>query len=74
MPPFVHETASHVVDGGKYTAHLKGYRLRVKVNFRARREANGNWHGVFGARGAIKRHGRVIDHCRIRGLHWSAAP
>jgi hypothetical protein len=50
-----------------------GFRTRVTVHSSARRLSIYRWRGTFSVVAVIRRHGRVVDRCHIRRLHWTAS-
>jgi hypothetical protein len=56
-----------------YTLRSRGgYRSRVTVHTNARRLSIYRWKGTFSAVAIVRRHGRVVDRCHMRRLHWTA--
>lgn len=49
-----------------------GLRSRVTVRSRGHKVSLYRWEGSFQAAVTIRKHGRVVDHCRFHRLHWAA--
>src|SRR3954469_19261731 len=59
---------------GPYTVRSRGgFRSRVMVHSTGRKLSIYRWKGTFSVAVTIRRHGRVVDRCHIRRLHWTAS-
>lgn len=61
-------------DAGSYRKRLDdGLRAVVRVRIRGTLSADlRRWSGTFRGRVSIRRNGRQIDSCRVRGVSWRA--
>jgi hypothetical protein len=61
-------------DAGSYRTRLDdGLRAVVRVRIRGTLSADlRRWSGTFRGRASIRRDGRQIDSCRVRGVSWRA--
>ena len=58
---------------GTYRKQLPdGYRARNTVSVHGTLGADGRWTGTFRVRTRVRRNGRVVDSCRLKGVRWSA--
>jgi hypothetical protein len=65
---------AHFFTNNPYTVRSRGgFRTRVTVRSNARRLSFYRWRGTFSVAAIIRRHGRVVDRCHIRRLHWTAS-
>jgi hypothetical protein len=66
--------AAHFFTSNPYTVRNRGgFRTRVTVHSTAHRLSIYRWKGTFSLLAVIRRHGHVVDRCRIHRLHWSAS-
>jgi hypothetical protein len=73
VPPLDVSEPDHFEHAGSYRSRLKdGYRARHTVFVRGSLGADDRWHGVFRVRTRVRRDGRVVDHCRLERVRWSA--
>jgi hypothetical protein len=73
LPPLdVSET--HVFEhSGTYRKALPdGYRARNTVSVRGTLGADDRWTGTFRVRTRVRKDGRLVDTCRLKGVRWSA--
>jgi opacity protein-like surface antigen len=73
QPPFDVSETDVFEHSGTYRKRLPdGYRARSTVFVRGRLGADDRWTGTFRVRTRVRRNGRLVDTCRIRGVRWSA--
>jgi hypothetical protein len=73
LPPLdVSETDVFEHSGTYRKALPDGYRARHKVFVRGTLGADDRWTGTFRVRTRVRKEGRLVDTCRLRGVRWSA--
>jgi hypothetical protein len=69
-----HATRRRVRDAGSYRLRDRdGERFRLVVRIGGRRAGPRRWVGTFRARVVVRRAGRVLDRCSVRGVRWRVA-
>jgi hypothetical protein len=64
-------TRRRIRDAGTYRVRDRGgERLTVTARVGGRRVGPRRWAGTFRARVVVRRAGRVIDRCAVRGVRW----
>jgi hypothetical protein len=64
-------TGRRVRDVGSYRTRLRGgVRLTIHARTTGRKVGPRRWRGRFSARAVVRRRGRVIDNCAVRGIRW----
>jgi hypothetical protein len=71
--PLDSATTTAFADAGDYRGHPKGYTARIWVRVAGTLD-DGSWRGTFRVRVRVKKNGKVIDTCRLKGLRWRASP
>jgi hypothetical protein len=60
-------------DAGSYRVRYRnGERVTFTVRIGGRKVGLRRWTGRFRARAVVRRAGRVVDRCSVRGVRWSA--
>ena len=58
-------------DSGTYVSRDRGgVRITVTVGISGRRMGPRRWAGRFRGRGVVRRAGRVLTRCSVRGIRW----
>jgi hypothetical protein len=57
-------------DGSYLLRDQGGERLTISVRISGRRAGPRRWTGRFRASAVVRRSGRVIDRCSVRGVRW----
>ena len=70
--PFDASTPNGFKDVGTYTSPSRVTTGRVTINVGALRASPTEWKGRLSVRVVVRRHGKVIDHCRVRNISWNA--
>jgi hypothetical protein len=65
-------TRRRIRDAGTYRTrrYPGGVRLTVRARVRGRKVGPRRWVGRFSARALVRRRGRVVNRCTVRGIRW----
>jgi hypothetical protein len=75
VPPYDTIARNSFEDAGVLTSDLgKGVRARLSLYNRGSLRSDGTWKGVFRVTVVVRRDGKRIDTCRLRGNTWTARP
>jgi hypothetical protein len=74
-PPFDVSKPGGIRDAGTYTtrtAHPKGATARITARLGALQVSDDAWKGTLDVRVILRRAGKFIDQCAIKGITWTA--
>jgi hypothetical protein len=75
LPPLDVSETDVFEHSGTYRKVLPdGYRARNTVFVRGTLGADDRWSGTFRVRTRVRKDGRLVDTCRLKGVRWSAEP
>jgi len=57
-------------DAGSYRDREGRFRITYTLRMSGRKVAPRRWAGRFRARAVVRRAGRVVDRCSVRGVRW----
>jgi hypothetical protein len=57
-------------DAGSYRDREGRFRVTYTVRMSGRKVGPRRWAGLFRARAVVRRGGRVVDRCSVRGVRW----